>query len=396
MGYGALLGALGGLGGGAAASVVDPKYAPLAELVTNATIQGTGGLMRPRIGAGVDPAAAEQARVGMSEGVPFRAPDITPGSRYRTPEQMALTTDALTGNMIREMDLDPKTGVPATENHVDPTLIGKAKTLAGGDMNAITNNNDIGPGQTFDLLTKLRQADRDVDNIPDISPSDRALMRQRIANIRQAIDMKTGTLSGSDYQSLTQTGSPLDMLQASGKTDIANMGRRLNGYLDQAFRASLSQDDAAAYSDAKMRYRLASSLEPLAEKYQGRRLPMDEVADHLYTAQQKYGATPPGQPPGALDRFLQQSSLIAGGPTPYAPSIVQPILQNPTGLAVGLGSGQVAPAALQFAGPVSDVLFGGLARSKYRMNDVIAATQQQQYITKLRQALGGLASSTIP
>lgn len=398
---GGILGGTGAVAGGTAAQYVPDQYKPITELAVNALTQGGLGYISPRTGAGIDPAVADIARTGRQEGIPFSAPDITPGSRFRTPEQQQFTADALQGNMLSELNLNPK----ATGYRITPDAVSIAKGDAAADMRSITNTNDIGQLQAFRLRQQLQQAQNTIDTTAGITDADRAQMRARIAEINGAINYKTGRMAGTDYQSLTNTDSPLDRLAGNANPDMANIGRGLMRNLDQAFRASLSPEDGAFHTDARYRYRLASTLDPLADKYQGKSLPMNEVADALYGAQQKYGSVPGSQ----LDRFMSQAGLIAGGPTPYAPSAVGNVLSNPLPAALGLSTGSFAPVAAQVASPVVESLLGIPARSSARTSDVIAAAMDplQNYgprrgmvpsnpqLWRLRQALAAILSAGV-
>jgi hypothetical protein len=366
VGAGGLLGGLGALAGGNVASYAPDWAKPSVEMATNMLIQGAGGAFKTPPGRGIDPAVASIANTARQEGVPFTAPDITPGSHYSNP---APVSDALQGNMLRELNLDPNTGDPVTTNRVTPTNIGQAKTDAGADMRAITNTNNVGAMQSYRLLQQLQQAENTIDTTAGVTDSDRAQMRARIGEIRGAINRNTGQMDGTDYQSLTNTDSPLDRLAGNANPDMAKIGRGLMTNLDQAFRSSLSPDDQTAHTDARYRYRLASTLDPLADKYQGRTLPMNEVADALYGQQQKYGSVPNSQ----LDRFMSQASLISDAPPQTNPASPVSNLTSPAGMTAlalsshpaGVVAGAAAPWALQ-------KIIGPFARAGGRANEQIA------------------------
>jgi hypothetical protein len=388
VGAGGLLGGAGAVGGANAASYAPKWSAPAVEMAVNALIQGAGGAMKTPAGTGIDPAVANIARTGRTEGVPFTAPDITPGSHYSNPAPLA---DALQGNMLRELNLNPNTGDPVTTNRITPTNIGQAKATAGTDMRAITDNNDIGQLQAFRLRQQLQQAQNTIDTTAGITDADRTQMRARIAEIQGAIDYKTGRMKGTDYQSLTNTDSPLDRLAGNANPDMAKIGRGMLTNLDQAFRSSLSPDDQAAHTDARYRYRLASTLDPLADKYQGRSLPMNEVADQFYNQQQKYGSVPGSQ----LDRFMSQASLISGAPEPSSVSLLGG-LTTPTGLAALTLSPHPAAVAVANSAPwLFQKTIGPFARSQGRAQEQIAGAMTDLNNARLRQALSALVPASV-
>jgi hypothetical protein len=393
---GLFLGGAGGLGGAEASQYVPDWLKPLTDLATNATIQGLGGAALPRPGAAIDPSTAKIAQTGRAQGVPFTAPDITPGSPFRTPTSVRATSDALQGNIIRDLGGNPDTGDAATTNRMTPGFLSKVRTDTGNGMDAITSNNDIGPMQSFKLLGQLQGIDKDVDNTLGLSPGDRSIIRQRLAEVRQGIDRNTGTMTGSNYQSLTKTGSPLDNLQSSSNSDAANLGRRTVDAMRDAFQGSLSPDDAANYSRLRYQWRLMNTVQPLVEEQRGQSLPMGDLAQsildqsrHFDLGNRSMAYTGGGQ----LGDYMSQAQLIAGGPAPQGGTSIFRPLGTPAGVMAATANPQTAIPALLAPG-IFDKAVGPYARSSSRTESLIDAAMNPT--TRLQRALAALGAAGVP
>jgi hypothetical protein len=386
------LGAAGGAAGEAAASAVPSEYAPFVGMLTNALVQGGGSLPRP--GATVDPTVANIAQTARAQGVPFTAADITPNSMFRTPASVRATSDAVQGNIISDLGGNPNTGDPVTTNRITPAFMKQVRTDTGNGLDAMTGSNDITLKQSYALLGKLAQADNDIDNVVGVTPADKVLMRQRVAEVRQAINRNTGTMAGTDYQSLVKSGSPLDNLQSNNNSDVAGIGRQVMDATRDAFQNSLSPDDAATYSNLRYRWRLMKTLEPLVSQQQGQSIPMSDLAQQIYQQSQHFDlgnrsmAYTGG---GRLGDYMSQAQLIAGGPTPQSGSMLS-TLANPQAMTSAAISPHPGIAlAAQVAPRVVEGLLGPIVRSGPRTSGLIDSAINPS--TRLQRALAALAAA---
>ena len=261
------LGAAGGAAGDVTANQVDPRYAPLVGMLTNALVQGGGQAILPKPGLSIDPAdAAVAQRSQQLFGIPFRAPDLVANSQLRTPAQVSRLNDSLRGSIVTEMGQNPDTGYAPTTNKVTPSALDATRTSTGQVFNDVGQNNNIGTMQANVLLQKLGGLDNDIDNVTGVSDADRSIMRARLGEIRSAVNMNTGGMSGTDYLNLTQTGSRLDKLAGDGNSGIAGIGLQAMDALHDAMGRSLPPQQQAALTQARYQYRLMKTVEPLVNQ----------------------------------------------------------------------------------------------------------------------------------
>ena len=396
-GIGAGLGAAGSLAGAELGNFVDPRWRPAVEMSTNMLLQLLGAKVAPTPGAKIDASTANIAQTGREQGIPFSAPDVTPNTIFRSPASVRATSDALQGNIIRDLGGNPDTGNAVTANRMTPDFLDQVRRDTGNGLDTIANNNDINTVQGMALQHQLRAIEADVNNVTGVTPADRNIMRQRIAEVRQRIDPATGRMSGTDYQGLTNTGSALDDLASDGNSGVANIGRRVMAATRDAFQGSLSPDDAALNSRLRYQWRLMNAVKPLVREAQGQSIDMGGLAQQILDQSQHFDlgrrdmAYTGG---GQLGDYMSQARLIAGGPTPQGgASLGAPIFTAPGVMAMS-GPHPVASATgLMLQGAIEKLL-GPYARSDYRTNQAFDAAMNP--VSKTQRNLGLLAGATIP
>ena len=98
---------------------------PGVDLTVNAAPQiGLGAFNRGS--SSVDPADAATVQEANARGIPLNAPDITPGSQYRTPASAQAGLDGFQGAIVKELGEDPNTPDLLSRNRVTPTVMERA------------------------------------------------------------------------------------------------------------------------------------------------------------------------------------------------------------------------------------------------------------------------------
>ena len=393
---GGLLGGTGAEAGTQAAQLVDPKYRDAVEMLTNMATQGVGAMALKPYGRNIDASTAQIAQTGRDQGIPFSAPDITPGSLMRTPESVQATSDALQGNIIRDLGADPDTGVRATTNRFTPPLMTQVRQDTSNGFQTLANNNDINPQETLGLLRRLQAIENQTPNMTGVSPADPGIVRQRIADIRNAVDPKTGTISGQNFYNLTNTGSFLDELTRDSNPGVARLGGSILDATRDAFQNSLSPADAATNQALRYRWRLMNAVEPQAAWQRGQSLDMGQLAQSIRDQSQHFDlgnrsmAYTGG---GQLGDYMSQARLIAEGPQPQGGSVLGP-LATPQGITTMALAHSPAAAAAPIIPRMIEKAVGPYARSNPRTDQLIAAAMDPA--TRLRQALATLMPASGP
>jgi hypothetical protein len=331
------LGAAGGAAGEAVGNQVDPRYAPLVAMATNALVQGGGHAALPNPGASIDAADAAVAQRSQAMfGIPFRAQDATPGSLMRSPAHLDDLNDALRRNVVQQMGENPDTGLAETSNKVTPAVIDSTLTRSGNTIDTIGKNNTIGQLQAATLRTRLGQLDNDINSVTGLSQGDPAIMRQGLAGVRNAID-PNGTMSGTSYLGLVQKGSFLDRLAGSSNPAVANIALQTIEAVHDAMSRSLSNQDQGALTNARYQYRLAKTVEPLVGADRTGNINAGDLAARI-TAQSdlldsgKYNIARTGG--GTIGALGDAASLIARGAPAKSLNPIAPMLAAPATAAV--------------------------------------------------------------
>ena len=393
-GFGAGLSAAGSLGGAELGNFVDPRWRPAVEMSTNMLLQLLGAKVAPTPGAKIDASTANIAQEGRNQGIPFSAPDVTPGTMFRSDPQVRATANALQGNIIRDLGGNPDTGNTVTANRITPDFLGQVRRDTSQGLSDMANNNDINTVQGMALQHQLQAIEADVNNVTGASPGDPNIMRQRIAEVRAAIDPTTSRMAGSDYQGLTNSGSALDNLTRSGNPGVAQIGRRIMDATRDAFQNSLSPEDATTNARLRYQWRLMNTVEPLVADARGTSIDMGGLADQIrqqsdhFDLGSRHMAYTGG---GQLGDYMSQARLIAGGPATQAGPMAS--LATPQGVVASAMHPTVVGPAMLIQSAI-DKLLGPYARSDYRTNQLFNAAMNPA--TSAQRNLGLLAGATIP
>jgi hypothetical protein len=382
---GASLGGGGGLAGAELAQYAPDWAQPGVEMLTNMGVQGLGaaGLSPP--GRGIDPGKAANARIARDQDVNITAPMLDPKSIFNSDESILKATGDVHRNVIRALGENPETGNPVTANHPTPEMLTRARTNTSATFDDLVTNNSIAPQNVAPMQRTLLSIIDDVRRTPDFPGETRFL--SHLAEINNAIDPATSTISARDYQSLTQHNSPLDRLTRNGNPNVANAAVRTMDAMRDAFENSLSPEDRVRHQEARYRWRLLNAVEPVAAQAPGEFMNMSAFADALYnqsrhldTGGNAMGYRPTGG--GGIPDFMNQSRIIGAASATPSPNISGPRVA--TAVASGRPDFHILNAAL-------DKVMGPLARTGWHRDQVINSTMMRD--SRLQQALRTLGAA---
>lgn len=360
------LGLAGGGAGQAVGDMTDQRYAPLAAMVTNALVQGGGQAALPNPGASIDAANAATAQRSQAMfGIPFRAPDLVPNSVLRSPGHVQDLNDALRGNIVTLMGQNPDTGLTETTNKVTPAVVDTTLRNAGQTIENIGNNNSIPQPQASALDARLAQIQNSIPRVLGLQPGDPAVLRQAIADARNAIGPNVG-MPGSSYLDLTRTNSALDNIAGDRNTGVANIGLQALDALHDAMAQNLSPQDRAALTAARFQYRVAKTVQPLtaadrtgnidAGDFSNR---VTEQSNLLDTGQRNIGRSGGG----TLGALADAANLISQGAQPKSLSPIPSMLSPSAALPFFLGRPIWQTAAAALAPPAMQAIPATIMRS---------------------------------
>ena len=185
--------------------------------------------------------------------------DITAPESSNVAQRTAVTTDA-----ARSMGVTPEiaaaNGLPAGQ--ITPQVMTFARNMNGGTMNAIERANAIDGAPLTDLLTDLRTIAADASR----TPSSFQDIRPHIQDIIDTIQRNSGRLPGQAFGDLIAHGEALDVASRSGSSVVKEYAGRIQEALRNAMQASLTPQEAAAYTQARLQYKNMMTLAPLVNK----------------------------------------------------------------------------------------------------------------------------------
>jgi hypothetical protein len=328
----------GGVGTAAAPVVAEhvPDWAkPGTELAVAAIPQVAAGAAASRGRPTVD--AADAATVHLAREkykIPLNAPDITPGSQFRTPASVQGSMDAFQGNIVKELGENPNTPDLLSRNRITTGAMDNTATRVGQGFDDVASRTNINPTETGNAITKLAHIDGTLDLEAGLTDANKAAIRRNIDLVQNAAAKGNGSISGADYQALTTTKGAIDRLAGNSDPNVAAVGMQIKSALDDAFQASASPADQATLSQLRYQWRLMKTVQPLVEKAQGANIDPGEFMTRAVAASRKLDGSTGGMAytgGGTIGELARIGGLISRGPTPVSPSIVQDIVHPPGG-----------------------------------------------------------------
>ena len=269
--------------------------------VTGAAV---GGAVGPVVGAatkvvdaargltgGVDPAMAQLGQKALDIGVtpPLASMADTPtmriiGAQARELPFSGATTQTQDVQRTVQGQLLDLMGKPGS-TQMTPAVVQDALDTAGKQIGNIAQRTTITADKP--LIGDIGSIRGDYGAF-GLDPSQQGKVEGPIRNILAQFTNGNGRISGQQYQTLTQSGGPLDTLMNSNDTALAQFGRRVRTALDDVFQRSAAPGDQTALTLARQQYRLGKTLEPLAAKSTTGDIPMPSALGRLA---QEYGVT---------------------------------------------------------------------------------------------------------
>jgi hypothetical protein len=145
---------------------------------------------------------------------------------------------------------------------ITPAVMERAATRIGGVMDNVANQTPAIPASG--LVDGLANVQHDASFL---TPEQQGVIGKHINNVMDAISPE-GTISGTQYQSLTKFNSPLGKALRSSDSDVRNSAIEIRGHLDDALSQSLPPDSPLAQQlkEARLQYKNLKTIEPLVTK----------------------------------------------------------------------------------------------------------------------------------
>ena len=266
----ALTGAAGaGLTSGASDQPLTSQLAggAVAGGVMGAAGRAIGGAMGipARAASGMDPARAQLAQTAVQKyGIPLRADQIS-AAPFTQKVGQYLEQTPLSGVTPGPQQTAFTRAVSRTFGENAPTLtpqvLQNARQRIGAAMGQVENNNPVHFDDQFVNDTARIENDAHTTLTPDEARVVTRLLTNTMARV-QAGD----TITGETYGNLIHAGSALDKATQNANRNIANAAGEIKDALRDALQRSVSPDDAAAYSNARLQYKNLMTVAPLVSK----------------------------------------------------------------------------------------------------------------------------------
>lgn len=144
-------------------------------------------------------------------------------------------------------------------------VMDRAARRIGGVFDGVANRTTVqGGAPLFHDMTNIA-LDMPKYGLTDRSP-ETPKIQAAAGNVLSAFSQGNGQITGRAYQTLTQTGGPLDTLVTSTDPTTAAFGMRIKDALDDAFQRSATPQDQAALTQARQQYRALKTVQPLVEQ----------------------------------------------------------------------------------------------------------------------------------
>jgi hypothetical protein len=256
------------------------------QSTTDAALQGatTGGIAGPVIGAATYPLRALVGRVAN-----MTTPELAQWAQTaKNTYGVDVDPSRLTNNPTYKLIADQTGKVPfsgvdetaqrqqwqaavarqfgeTTDNGITYDVMDRAARRIGGVFDGVANRTTVqgGPPLFNDMANIALDMPR--YGLTNASP-ETAKIQAGAQNVLSAFSQGNGRITGHAYQTLTQTGGPLDTLVNSTDPTTAAFGMRIRNALDDAFQRSATPQDQAALTQARQQYRALKTVQPLVEQ----------------------------------------------------------------------------------------------------------------------------------
>jgi hypothetical protein len=146
-------------------------------------------------------------------------------------------------------------------DQITPAVMARAAQRIGGVMDDVASNTAVNVDKPF--LEGMQQVAKDASFL---TPDRQGVINKQISNVIGSV--RDGTLTGQQYQSLTNFNSPLGKALRSTDSDVRSAAIDIRGHIDDALERSLP--DGSPLLDqlrtARMQYKNLKTIEPLVVK----------------------------------------------------------------------------------------------------------------------------------
>lgn len=383
----------------------------LAGAALGPVIPAVSGAVRNMFTGDISPAVADLANTAVNKyGLPLRTGQIRGAAGDRAAaiqdsNDLSRLGTGFPANNANQWQAFSKavTGTFGDDSGVlSPSNMSAARTKIGGVMNDVGGRNQIIDADG--VMDKIRGIVSDAEQT--LPESDVVPLRKQMAAISSKID-GAGTISGQAYQSLTRTGTPLDVATGSSNTNIGFWSRKIKDALDDGMNTSMSPEDQAAFENARWQYKNLMTIKDLAKKanVEGQISPQllagavnksfknrafsgaGDLGELSQIAQTFMKEAPNSQTAARLADMIKAWGVagLAGG------GAGELFLHNPTqAIGAGLGTAAIGGAKLGI-----DAARGALARSPAMRNMLLNGVQPGPVGNAFLRGAGALARPTL-
>lgn len=235
--------------------------------LANTGLGAAGGLLGQGVSNGlgrlVSPVKSnltgEQSRLAqqaLDAGIPLNAADMTGNKTLKTLNSIFSTLPLTSGKQgaqdaLKQTAFNRAVMAKAGENadNVSPEIMEAAFKRTGGAIGDISKRNTMKVDDT--LLGKFADIERNYSNV--LEPNQRDLISRNM----DAVISKAPSMAGETYQS---TRSLMGRLGNTTNPEFGRAAKDTRFALDDAFKRSISADDAAAFSKAQQQYGNLSTI----------------------------------------------------------------------------------------------------------------------------------------
>jgi hypothetical protein len=325
--------------------------------------------------------------------IPITAADMSGNQFYRTmadqasklPFSGASVADAAKraawqGAIANEM------GESGATAFTDDVML-RAKTRIGATFDAINSRTTIGQQETGNLVHNLGQIEADA--VRDVPDSQLKQVKSRIDDVLEMASKGNGTISGDAYKSLTNEGSALARLTKNADPEVRNAAEKITKALDDAFAASATPEDRAAFVQGKYQWRVMKTVQDLAAGSRDGNITPEGFKQAVKNASRRFDSPTGGiaytgggnigelANIGKLMRAAPDSgtaaravvNALALGGTAGAPFVSPPLAAAVPGI---LAANRIGGAYLRSGAAANRVIEGALSPGMYRPSQVIA------------------------
>ena len=321
-------------------------------------LRGAGGMVANALSDVSPDTAALAQRARQAYGIDVTAPQMMPDGFIKTADnQLARIPGSGGASATASQQQQFTSAVARTIDPTTPTqnitrdFMQQQRSKIGGVLNSIETNHSVNLNDP--------QFIQDISQIQGLAGT--TLNEQEQGQVSRLLDntltnlQPNGTIDGTTFGNLIHKGSALDKAADNSNSNIANAAQDIQDALRGAMQRSLPPDEAAAYQDARFRYKNLMTVAPLVDKTQPGIISPAALQQRV---QQNFGADRIFSPATPLDELAQIGQRFLKDPANSGTAdrtTINRVVLNPLGALSGAGA--LGLQAVQ--SPVSAALSAG-------------------------------------